>query len=113
MTASNLKHCYHTLGLEDGANAEQVRQAYRRLVRAFHPDHNPQMSTDGFSKIQDAYTRLMAAAGAQPETATSVVEPPQAALPNRRNRRRGTPGNRRFETIMEDQYKGVNIRTDA
>lgn len=32
---------YHTLGVPKDASAERVRQAYRSLVKAFHPDIFP------------------------------------------------------------------------
>lgn len=113
MTDLTLKHCYHTLGLEDGAGIEQVRSAYRRLARAFHPDLNPELGGAVFSKIQAAYDSLLLALGEVVEVEVTYSKPAELPQANRRTRRRGTPGNRRFETIMEDQYKGVNIRIDA
>ncbi len=32
---------YHTLGLERGCTQQQIRDAYRRLVKQHHPDANP------------------------------------------------------------------------
>ena len=32
---------YETLGISNDANAERVKQAYRSLVKAFHPDMFP------------------------------------------------------------------------
>jgi curved DNA-binding protein CbpA len=36
-----LSECYQLLGLEDGASAAEVKSSYRRLVRRYHPDVNP------------------------------------------------------------------------
>jgi len=55
------KHDYYkTLGIERGANAEEVRKAYRRLARKFHPDLNPgdKASEDKFKNVQEAYDIL-------------------------------------------------------
>ena len=48
---------YRTLGLEPGADEQSIRQAYRRKVKAAHPD------TEGgdeqqFKDVQSAYERL-------------------------------------------------------
>ncbi|MEO6538950.1 MAG: DnaJ domain-containing protein, partial [Ferruginibacter sp.] len=32
---------YKILGLQKTANAEEVKKAYRKLARQFHPDVNP------------------------------------------------------------------------
>ncbi|MBM3815212.1 MAG: molecular chaperone DnaJ [Acidimicrobiia bacterium] len=51
---------YETLGLKRGAGAEEVRKAYRRLARKYHPDLNPgdQVAEDRFKKVQEAYDIL-------------------------------------------------------
>lgn len=33
--------CYRLLGLRTGASYEDVKAAYRRLARLYHPDANP------------------------------------------------------------------------
>jgi DnaJ-class molecular chaperone len=43
-----------TLRLSDGAEPQEVRQAYVRLVRRYPPEHFPEQ----FSKIQSAYLLL-------------------------------------------------------
>ncbi|MBM3728424.1 MAG: J domain-containing protein [Acidobacteria bacterium] len=51
---------YETLGVARGAPAEEIRKAYKRLVRKFHPDVNPgdKAAEERFKKIQDAYDTL-------------------------------------------------------
>lgn len=46
MKTPDAKLCYATLGLEPNATAEQLRDAYRELVKQWHPDkvaHNPKL----------------------------------------------------------------------
>lgn len=45
---------YRVLGLESGADAERVGQAYRTLVRRYPPEMNPER----FARIQEAYDLL-------------------------------------------------------
>lgn len=51
---------YQTLGVERGANAEDLRKAYRKLARKHHPDLNPgdKASEEKFKKVQEAYDIL-------------------------------------------------------
>ena len=44
-------------GLEDGATAETIKAAYRRLAKEHHPDHGG--SVDDFKRIQEAYEMAM------------------------------------------------------
>src|ERR1700682_1616410 len=51
---------YKTLGVERGADAEEIRKAYRKLARKHHPDLNPgdKSAEDRFKKVQEAYDIL-------------------------------------------------------
>ncbi|MGQ9459237.1 MAG: DnaJ domain-containing protein, partial [Anaerolineae bacterium] len=50
---------YEVLGLDESATPEEVRRAYRRLVRQVHPDTNPQAETAAlFRQVQEAYETL-------------------------------------------------------
>src|SRR5258705_7036749 len=51
---------YQTLGVERGADADEIRKAYRRLARKHHPDLNPgdKSAEDRFKKVQEAYDVL-------------------------------------------------------
>ena len=48
---------YQTLGVERTANAEEIRKAYKRLARKYHPDLNPgdKSSEEHFKKVSEAY----------------------------------------------------------
>ena len=49
------------LGLEHGASEGEIRRAYRRLARRFHPDINPgdRVAEARFREILDAYETLI------------------------------------------------------
>lgn len=50
---------YRTLGLEPGASAAEVKRAYRRLAKAFHPDSAGEAALPRFLAIQEAYEVLV------------------------------------------------------
>ncbi len=53
---------YQTLGVSPGVSDAELRAAYRRLVRATHPDHNggSAESARRFEAVQEAYTEVLA-----------------------------------------------------
>jgi molecular chaperone DnaJ len=52
---------YIVLGLAQGASEAEIKRAYRRLARRFHPDINPgdRVAEARFRQILDAYETLM------------------------------------------------------
>src|SRR5437773_9658398 len=55
------KHDYYeTLGVPRKADTEEIRKAYRKLARKYHPDLNPgdKSSEDRFKNVQEAYDVL-------------------------------------------------------
>ncbi len=51
---------YQTLGVERSAASDDIRKAYRRLARKYHPDLNPgdKSAEEHFKKVQEAYDVL-------------------------------------------------------
>ena len=83
----DLTHAFQVLGLKPGASPEEVKQAYRDMVRVWHPDrfgHDERLrliAQDKLKEINGAYRVLEAhffAAGAAPET-TAPDEPKPSA----------------------------------
>lgn len=54
------KDHYETLGIPRAADEDEVRKAYRRLARKYHPDLNPgdKAAEDRFKAVQEAYDVL-------------------------------------------------------
>jgi hypothetical protein len=55
-----LKNYYHILGVDKTASAEEIKTAFRKLSKKFHPDVNAgdQFFADRFKEIQEAYDTL-------------------------------------------------------
>src|SRR5213595_1313645 len=51
---------YIVLGLDRAASPDEIKRAYKRLARRFHPDINPgdRMAAAQFRKISEAYETL-------------------------------------------------------
>jgi molecular chaperone DnaJ len=51
---------YETLGVAKSASPEEIKRAYRKLARQYHPDRNPddKQSEERFKEVQAAYDLL-------------------------------------------------------
>jgi curved DNA-binding protein CbpA len=97
---------YRTLGVEPGASMAEVKRAYRRLAKAFHPDSAGEAALPRFLAIHEAYELLNSGrARVSPHVSptrptNSTTSEPWRADPDRaraareqaRTRRRGTAG---------------------
>ena len=56
----NEKDLYAALGLKRSASADQIKKAYRKLARKYHPDVNPgnKEAEDHFKEISEAHDIL-------------------------------------------------------
>lgn len=56
---SRTPNLYQVLGLKSDAQEKEIKQAYFKLAKKYHPDLNPSGETrDKFDKVQKAYELL-------------------------------------------------------
>ena len=60
MTTSAKQSYYELLGVERKATAKDIRTAFRKLARKYHPDLNPgdKSAEEKFKQLQEAYDVL-------------------------------------------------------
>jgi molecular chaperone DnaJ len=60
MPVGTQKDYYATLGVSRGAKPEEIRKAYRRMARKYHPDVNPgnKAAEEKFKEVSQAYEIL-------------------------------------------------------
>src|ERR671915_823288 len=60
MAATRTKDFYQTLGVPESASADDIKKAYRKLAKKYHPDANPNdpQAAERFKEIGEAYAVL-------------------------------------------------------
>ena len=95
------KDYYQILGVSRDASPEDVRKAYRRLARKYHPDVNPgdTRAEQKFKELQEAYDVLSdAQKRSQYERFGTIFEGAEAG-PRSRTYTWGTGGGPEFEDV--------------
>src|SRR3954447_9323134 len=55
-----VKDPYKVLGVDKKASQDEIKKAYRKLARQYHPDRNPgdTSAEERFKEVQGAYDRI-------------------------------------------------------
>ena len=90
MATTTKQDYYELLGVPRKAPQKEIRQAYRKLARKYHPDLNPgdKSSEEKFKQVQEAYDVLSDTKKRQMYDQFGFETPGAGGMPGRRRRRR-------------------------
>src|SRR3954464_9927949 len=83
----NLDESYRALGLKPGASMQEVRRAYREMVKFFHPDRHQaspgllRKATEETKKLNLAYERICKVFGTGRRAASDRARPQKTPRP--------------------------------
>lgn len=99
----NLADCYKLLGLNTESSREEIKTSYRRLVRKYHPDLNPndRQAKEKFIAIQEAYDFLM-------ENVKEPEVPPESTASQQSQQKVSTPP--KVKVTKTNKVKTIDIQ---
>src|SRR5919201_1186675 len=53
-----MRDLYRNLGVREGADADEIKRAYRQLARRYHPDMGGKEAAPSFVEVRQAYETL-------------------------------------------------------
>ncbi|XP_036319034.1 dnaJ homolog subfamily C member 16 [Rhagoletis pomonella] len=100
---------YEILGIETDATSEEVRRAYKRLVKTWHPDksEHPEASTV-FVKIKQAYELLSDADRRRIYDQHGILNEDSYYFPPKSDLNKGRSSSDQFENFFGNQFSGDN-----
>lgn len=112
---------YDTLQVLPDATSGEIKQAYRRLVKQFHPDSKASTDSEQIIRINAAYEILKDTANRRSYdrqlNASKVHSPPVNSRPNspssdRPSRKRGRAADEQVQKWLQQVYQPVNRLLD-
>jgi len=119
----HISECYRLLGIPRNATLDDIKVAYRRLARKYHPDVNQDdpSATDKFRLVQEAYKMLKDAdksdganAAAASSYGANVWRSPAATTPVQTTTKKTTepPKSPKAQPKVKVEVKQVNNQVD-
>ena len=124
---ADFNNYYHTLQVLPNATSGEIKQAYRRLVKQFHPDSNQaEADSEQIIRINAAYEILKDTANRRSYdrqlNASKVQNPPANSIKRdsasahagpRTSRKRGRAADEQVQTWLQQVYQPVNRLLDS
>jgi hypothetical protein len=103
VNTADLEPYYHILEISPGASESEIKKAYRRLARKYHPDvSNEENAQERFLEITEAYQNLIEKPGSRRFIYDTVV-----THPNREEQRRERA--RQYARMRYEEFKKSNL----
>ncbi len=116
---ADFNNYYHTLQVLPNATSGEIKQAYRRLVKQFHPDSNQaEGDSEQIIRINAAYEILKDTANRRSYdrqlNASKVQNPPASSIKRDRTaRKRGRAADEQVQAWLQQVYQPVTRLLDS